>query len=595
MFIETGNRSTSGPAQNGYTLFDGDSLIVARTGIINVRGAGSRGIDALGQVTVLVSGEVYSSREEAIWLVNNSRLTITETGIVASGKDYAIRAFDGADVDNAGYVSGAIYGLDINDSQRNDNVFVKNSGSIAGSLGGVAIEGLRISFVNSGQISGPVAIILSGGFIAFNNSGTVNSSVNAIDARTAGRAEMTNTGLIIGQVQLTNGSDFFDTSEGIVDGRIQGFGGDDFILGSATPDQIDGGLGADVLQGLAGDDLIFGEDGNDTIEGGDGADDLVGGAGADSIDGGLGDDFVAGDTGLDRLRGGDGNDSLYGGGGADMLDGGVGLDYAGYSFDGPVTASLADPGVNSGAAAGDDYESIEGLLGSAFADTLIGDAGANRLDGGAGGDILQGGAGNDVYFIDSAGDVIVEDANGGWDTVFVTGSYSGLVAVEVLRSSDVGSVSITGSGSNNRIIGGDAGDFLDGGLGVDRLQGLAGNDTLYGNFGADWLQGGDGADIFRIAGLIGAGQIDTIADFRPVDDTFGLNGSALVGIGAPGVLDASRFTIGSAATTAQQRIIYNNGTGALLFDADGSGVKAAIGFATVQPFLAITAADFLVG
>ena len=49
-----------------------------------------------------------------------------------------------------------------------------------------------------------------------------------------------------------------------------------------------------------------------------------------------------------------------------------------------IVASLAEPSVNTGDAAGDTYITIENLTGSGFADVLTGDAGANALNGGAG-------------------------------------------------------------------------------------------------------------------------------------------------------------------------------------------------------------------
>ncbi|MBU2944341.1 hypothetical protein KO510_16930 [Shimia thalassica] len=56
--------------------------------------------------------------------------------------------------------------------------------------------------------------------------------------------------------------------------------------------------------------------------------------------------------------------------------------------------------------------------------------------------------------------------------------------VEVLASS----VSLTGDGAANRLVGG---------IGDDRLSGLAGNDTLIGNSGNDTLLGGDGVDVLN--------------------------------------------------------------------------------------------------
>ena len=60
-----------------------------------------------------------------------------------------------------------------------------------------------------------------------------------------------------------------------------------------------------------------------------------------------------------------------------------------------VTASLTNPAINTGDAAGDTYISIEGLIGSNAPDALIGDAGNNFLRGQGGADILDGGAGGD--------------------------------------------------------------------------------------------------------------------------------------------------------------------------------------------------------
>jgi serralysin len=41
-------------------------------------------------------------------------------------------------------------------------------------------------------------------------------------------------------------------------------------------------------------------------------------------------------------------------------------------------------------------------------------------------------------------------------------------------------------------------------------------------------------------------------------------------------------------------VIYNSNTGARLYDADGTGAQAAVQFATLDPGLGVTAADFWV-
>jgi len=103
-----------------------------------------------------------------------------------------------------------------------------------------------------------------------------------------------------------------------------------------------GGSGDDTLQGRAGDDFLDGGNGSDTA--GYALDtlgvivDLVAGtasgaeAGNDTlvsienVEGGLGNDIIRGDAGANRLLGGDGDDRLVGRGGNDTLVGGLGAD-----------------------------------------------------------------------------------------------------------------------------------------------------------------------------------------------------------------------------------------------------------------------------
>src|SRR4051794_19668175 len=60
----------------------------------------------------------------------------------------------------------------------------------------------------------------------------------------------------------------------------------DNLQGTAGPDVIVAGLGADRIQGLGGDDLICG---------GPGVDSIAGGSGADRVNGGFGDDVIFGE------------------------------------------------------------------------------------------------------------------------------------------------------------------------------------------------------------------------------------------------------------------------------------------------------------
>ena len=72
------------------------------------------------------------------------------------------------------------------------------------------------------------------------------------------------------------------------------------------------------------------------------------------------------------------------------------LDFATYELATTgVTASLANPSINTGEAKGDTYSSIEALIGSSYADRLHGDAIRNEILGGFGNDRIAGGSGDD--------------------------------------------------------------------------------------------------------------------------------------------------------------------------------------------------------
>jgi Ca2+-binding RTX toxin-like protein len=223
----------------------------------------------------------------------------------------------------------------------------------------------------------------------------------------------------------------------------------------------------------------------------------------------------------DALYGGSGNDTLRGLGGADQMFGGIGTDFADYSLAaGPVVASLSLASLNTSEAAGDAFNLIEGLIGSAFSDSLTGDSFANTLRGQAGNDTLRGadgadsldgGNGNDLLFGGDGADSL--NGGGGIDTV----SYADLTAGAILNlatpsrssGSALGDVltgietiiatafndTILGASLNDRIYAAAGNDRLYGGSGTDFLAGEVGNDSLYGGLGADTLDGGEGEDI----------------------------------------------------------------------------------------------------
>ena len=322
--------------------------------------------------------------------------------------------------------------------------------------------------------------------------------------------------------------------------------GDDRVWGSAAANAIRLGDGADTAYGL---------DGNDTLKGEGGDDILDGGAGDDTIEGGNGNDIIRGGTGTNILFGGDGDDVFIAGSGTDTFNGEDGFDIVSYEEAATgVDVSLDNGEPLTGDAVGDKlwkpvlvgdtwvyWPLVEGLRGSAFADTLDGDRFGNRLEGGAGNDILrgdggddildggtgndtmEGGVGDDIYIVDATGDVVSEVANrGGTDEVRSSVNWTLGNYVENLTLTGTAAVNWTGNtlanllignGAANSLSGGDGDDILSGGAGADILNGGNGNDTA--DYASD---GGDGAIAVNLSGAaqtLASGQ--TLAAGKAID------------------------------------------------------------------------------
>jgi hypothetical protein len=136
-------------------------------------------------------------------------------------------------------------------------------------------------------------------------------------------------------------------------------------------------------------------------------------------------------------------------------------------------------------------------------------------------------------------------------------------------------------------------DRLTGTSGNDLIKGNGGNDMIWAKNGSDVLIGGAGKDSFTFDTKLGSNNVDVIVDFNVADDTIRLNDTMFTKL-KWGTLSASSFVVGTKALDSNDRIIYNDKTGALSYDADGSGSKAAIKFAEIDNLAKLSAADFLV-
>jgi VCBS repeat-containing protein len=402
------------------------------------------------------------------------------------------------------------------------------------------IDGLALTITSVGGAVGISGLTLdaANGTISFTSGSTAGATAGSFQYTLSDGAGGTTTAtatIDIRSVSGANGADTIDLSAtgayqaSFIDGR----GGADDLTGGAGGDVFIGGSGsgADTLLGSSGNDLLIGGDGNDTLSGGAGNDVLRGGIGnGDAMDGGAGSedllDFsdgtvavnftlvqsagstsIANNTGglgqndtyqniegvigtglADTLTGSASNDIIRGGAGNDTLDGagGVGdlLDFsdgtAGLTF--TLTQSSSTTSFNASAAGlgTDGYKNFEGVIGTAFGDTLTGSAsndqlrggggndvinglaGDDRIVGGTGADILTGGADNDTFVFDSAPNAVdsVTDFNAsgsaasgdlielsrGTFTALTTASGSTLSAAEFASLDGGGAGDVVGAG-----------------------------------------------------------------------------------------------------------------------------------------------------
>ena len=378
--------------------------------------------------------------------------------------------------------------------------------------------------------------------------------------------------------------------------NLTGSAFNDTLIGDGNANVLTGGASNDTLNGGAGNDTyVFGlTDGADTITESSGTDGIViqsNGAALASLD--FSDSNAATTNAGNLVMAFNGqqitvNNQFAGGGNVvETLTFGGGGTFAGYQLGTGAYTLITDDISPRSAASGNNIivgssavETLTGgtgndlLFGSGANDTLTGGDGNDLLVGGAGTDAMSGGTGDDTYVVDTA-ESVTELAGEGTDTVASSVTYTLGANVENLIITGSGSIDGTGNALANVIAGNGSANTLSGGDGADTLRGGAGNDTL---------TGGNGGDTFVFDSAPGLGNIDTITDFASGLDTLSLsNGAGLFAAIPTGVMDAGAFdTMGDGvAATAATRVIYDQATGALYYDADGTGAGEAMQFATL--------------
>ncbi|MCP5071885.1 MAG: calcium-binding protein [Rhodobacteraceae bacterium] len=296
------------------TFFITQTLNASENGILGPLGAiltlTGNGVNATGDNNLVVDGAIASMGHGVFASGSILDMIVGSQGeiLAANGDGVNMALSAGADLYNAGTISGRSHGINFASSDGTAYFGLNNTGTVSGFYG-VSIDagGSLSTVVNTGTIAG-VFRGINAGFssdtdLVVWNSGTISGSKYAFFGSfgAGSRDRLYNSGLMDGDIDLQGGDDIYNGRYGTVTGSIEG------------------GDGNDIIRGGAGGEAIYGEADNDTLLGRDGNDDLYGGSGLDDLRGGEGNDGLSGGSGSDTLNGGKGDDEITTGGGNDVI------------------------------------------------------------------------------------------------------------------------------------------------------------------------------------------------------------------------------------------------------------------------------------
>ncbi len=263
----------------------------------------------------------------------------------------------------------------------------------------------------------------------------------------------------------------------------------------------------------------------------------------------------------------------------------------------PLSVSLTEASVHELAAAGTVVGTLAGLdpnPGDAVAYALADDAGGRFAIEGGRLVVLNGVALDYEQARQHAVTIRMTDSGGLSTTQSLTIAVANVTPERTAGSAraevivgGAGRDTLGGGGGNDRLSGSGERDALRGGSGQDRLDGGLGRDALYG---------GSGKDAFLFTTKLGRSNVDTLRDFQ-LNDAIWLENKIFKGIGSgslskPKTMLEDAFHLGPTAQDAEDRILYDQATGSLFYDPDGTGPAAALRFAVVATRKALTVHDF---
>lgn len=488
-----------------------DTVLLTAGSEIAAYGYDADGIHGHFGTTLLIDGRVFSKTANAI----------LSQGVINIGVSGEVRGLFGISL--------------LEDDLHLGTSIVGNAGLIVGADTGIYVDGSRAVINNSGKIIGRTGILHNssydpGEILTINNTGVIEGTDGiAILGANYGPNVVTNSGHIEGDVIL---------------------GGNSWLEPKGPPTHIYDGRGgtiSGVVRFASGNDIAYGGDGSET--------------------------FVLGVN-------------------TNVVDGGGGIDTLIYDFKATVDLRITSK-QQTGTNAWDTIHNIENLNGSRFADQFIGNEAANVLVGNGGNDTLDGYDGNDLLSGGAGDDLLV--GGSGSDTAVFTGKFSDYT-ITVIAGGGIRITDNRASGDGADYLGGvEFALFSDriytlpvgpvtpttpaiknltfkGGRKADTFIGGKGHDLLNGGLGNDRLTGGEGQDTFAFSSKLGSKNVDRIQDFQHSDDTIKLS-KAIFSKLQKGMLSKSAFHIGAKAHDKSDRIVFHKETGALYYDADGTGTQ----------------------
>ncbi len=589
----------------------GESLILLDTGFILATGASSDAIyvNAYAEdAQVIINGVVSGTRSGIYSLGPDARIIVN--GQVLGGSTGVEVSNGGGIVVNEGGLISAGSAVTVSAGST-----LINNGTLTSYYGnGIQFGGGSIT--NNGLISGPGDSMFyvgdSAGYIE--NTGTMNGGISTYFGASAATAQLriqnsgdwtgdlrltpgddtlNNTGLVIGDVLLGDGSDALYSQYGTITGSIDGGAGTDIIFAGDADDTISPGSGRDVVDGGGGVNTVTYQSSVEGVRinlllgraaGGDAAGDTL--SNFQNIMGSLQRDKLTGDDNDNVLQGVLGRDTIFGNGGDDTI-----LEY------GTGTAVI-----NGGT--GNDTIYLQTLDAKTYG---FGFSALSRVDGGTGEDTLRLYNAPAMVFTGTTllnvETLLLDD---GFDYQFTAHNLT----VAAGKSLEVDGSSL-GKGFNVIFNGkaetNGAFSFLGGGD-IDQFTGGSGADKFLGGLGSDILTGGLGGDVFAYEGVTDSrfSLFDRVTDFVAGTDDFQFDTkittvSAPVSGAASSAANLQSLVAGALAANGATLVNVTGGTyaGRSLLIVDGNGIA---NYQVLQDFCidvtgltgSLTVADFIV-